>query len=270
MADNSQQALAELQQAQTSARRPEDILSSSRQSLGVNSAEDQVKGLRGAINSTTKLLSSVAPSVMGRTGNSLVTSAQAGRIVQNEQAPIAANLDSQNRDYGVASEDLNRLSDEASQNAQLAYGGEQQKISYLQNLYNTLYQREQDAQAAAFADKQLRASSAASGGGGGFDLSSLFDTPTATGSTATKSGAAPNIRDQAYKSVQQFLQGNEKQILSDYAATLKSANYGNALDKLKVELYKQARPDLFSPKPAAGPAGRPAAPRALSVTSLGY
>lgn len=74
------------------------------------------------------------------------------------------------------------------------------------------------------------------------------------GSSASATAAKkPTINDQAYLSVQKFLQADDSQIKSDYAATLKSANYGNALDKLKVQLYQQSRPDLFKPKVTTGP-----------------
>lgn len=57
----------------------------------------------------------------------------------------------------------------------------------------------------------------------------------------------------AYKSVQKFLSSNDPRVIkSDYEATLRSANYGNAMDKIKIQLYQQARPDLFKPRVGAG------------------
>ncbi len=76
--------------------------------------------------------------------------------------------------------------------------------------------------------------------------------PSVGGGNKTK---APTIQDQAYLSVQRFLQGDDNSIRSDYRATLNSANRGNALDKLKVELYKQSRPDLFAPKKSSKSSG---------------
>lgn len=148
----SSDALTQLQQFQGSAQKPEDILSGSRAALGVNSAQDTVTGLRGAIQNTTKLLNQVAPSVMGRTGNSLVTAAQANRIIQNEQQPISANLTQETGDLGNATQDLGRLSDQALQEANLKIGGQNDKTSYLQNIYNTLYKKEQDAETAKQAE----------------------------------------------------------------------------------------------------------------------
>lgn len=67
-------------------------------------------------------------------------------------------------------------------------------------------------------------------------FSPSFDGATsAGGSTQT-----PSLKDMAYANVQSFLQRGRAAAESDFQATLKSANYGNALDKLKVELYKRA------------------------------
>lgn len=144
---NSTGALAQLEKTQSTAQDPNAILASQRQALGVNNAQDTVTGLRGAIDNTTKLLSQVAPSVMGRTGNSLVTNAQATRQIQNEQAPLSTNLNQEGTDYNNATSDLNNLQSEATQAASGIYQGQQDKESYLQNVYNTLYQKEQDAKA---------------------------------------------------------------------------------------------------------------------------
>lgn len=174
---DSNAALAQLQQTQSQTQNPNDILSTQRQQLGVNAAQNTVQGLRGAIDNTTKLLKSVAPSVMGRTAQSLVTSAQAGRQIQNEEAPISSTLNEQTGKYSQASSDADRLEQEAEKSASGIYQGQQDKLSYLQNLYNTLYGREQDATKAAKeeADRQesirqfnasLASSNARSSGGG--------------------------------------------------------------------------------------------------------
>jgi hypothetical protein len=146
---NSAQALSQVQSLQKTAQDPNSILANQRQQLGVNAAQDTVSGLRGAINNTTKLLNQVAPSVMGRTAGSLVTNAQANRQIQNEQAPISQNLTQEGTQYNQAQQDLSQLQDKAQTAASGIYEGQQNKLSYAQNLYNTLYQKERDAQAAA-------------------------------------------------------------------------------------------------------------------------
>lgn len=249
-AANSQQALSELQNAQAASQDPNTILANQRQQLGVDAAQQSVTGLRGAINNTTKMLQQVAPGVMGRTGNSLVTSAQANRIIQNEQAPISQNLENQGREYNQAGEDLNQLQQRAQEAASGLYQGQQDKLSYAQNLYNTLYKQEQDAQAArqAEADRQEQirqfnenlalskaAAARAGAGGNSFVLGGSASKPSA----APTAAASPSSQDLAYQSVQNFLKQGKAAAESDYQATLKSANYGNALDKLKVQLYNQ-------------------------------
>jgi hypothetical protein len=77
--------------------------------------------------------------------------------------------------------------------------------------------------------------------------------PSFGGSAGSSKPKGPTVQDQAYLSVQRFLQGDDNSIRSDYQATLNSANRGNAMDKLKVQLYQQSRPDLFKPKKASGP-----------------
>ena len=142
---DSNAALTQLQQQQSAAKDPSALLNEQRQTLGVQGAQDTVTGLRGAINNTTNLLKKVAPSVMGRTANSLVTSAQAGRQIQNESAPITQTLTEQTGQYDEAGRNLSDLEGKASQAATGLYQGQQDKMSYLQNLYNTLYGKEQDA-----------------------------------------------------------------------------------------------------------------------------
>lgn len=176
---DSNGALAQLQAQQAQAQNPNDILSNQRQQLGVDSAQQTVNGLRGAINNTTKLLQQVAPSVMGRTGSSLVTNAQASKQIQNEQAPISQNLSQEGTDYNQANSDLTNLQGQANQAAAGVYQGQQDKLSYLQNIYNTLYQKEQDAAKVAQdeSDRQeqirefnVQAAQAAKGSGGGVTL----------------------------------------------------------------------------------------------------
>lgn len=234
---NSQAALAQLQQEQSQAQNPNQILESQRQSLGVQGAQDTVTGLRGAINNTTRLLKQVAPGVMGRTQQSLVTQGQANRIIQNEEAPISERLSDQGRDYSFASEDLGRLEDRAGKAASGLYQGQQDKLSYLQNLYATLYGREQDAARAAAEERerqeqirQFNASLAKSGSSGGSGAGVNFSSPAKTSNP---------LQDAAYLSVQHYLGQGRARAQSDYEATLKSANYGNAMDKLKVQLYNQ-------------------------------
>jgi hypothetical protein len=200
---NSQAALGQIQQAQATAQNPNDILAGQRQQLGVGAAQDTVTGLRGAINNTTKLLKQVAPSVMGRTQNSLVTNAQATRQIGNEQAPLAENLTDQGQQYNMANEDLGRLEGQASQAANGIYQGQQDKLSYLQNIYNTLYGKEQDASKQAEATRQFNAEQSrlkSASSGSGVDYGSIIASMMGGGGTApTAPGAKKFIGNDDYR-----------------------------------------------------------------------
>lgn len=171
---DSATALANLQSFQGSEKAPQDILTGQENTLGVPQAQQQVSGLRQAITNTTNLLNQVAPSVYGRTANSLVTTAQAGRQIQNESAPIQTKLSGLNTAEGNASSDLNTNLSRAQALASLEQSGQQTKEANLMDIYKAIYGQEQDAKSAALEqaklDEQKReanlsASSRSSGGG---------------------------------------------------------------------------------------------------------
>lgn len=141
----SAQALQELQNYQGQMKGATDLISGARGALGVGAAQEQVKGLRGAIQQTTNLLNRVAPGVMGRTGGSLVTSAQANKIIQNEQAPIQGALQKNTQAYGDASQDYQNLESQAQAQAQAELQSQQNKLSYLQNIYQNVFEQEKEA-----------------------------------------------------------------------------------------------------------------------------
>lgn len=151
----SADALNQMTQAQSQMQSPDQLLSGQEQQMGVPQAQQQVSGLRQAIANTTNLLNNVAPSVEGRTQNSLVTSAQANRQIQNESAPIAKTLSDQTQKEAVASADYKDLLGQAGQKAQLLQAGQEQKLSFLKNVYDALFGKEQaDAKAKADAAAQ--------------------------------------------------------------------------------------------------------------------
>lgn len=171
-ATTSQSALQNLQAAGAGAKTPDQVYQDTSSSLGVPAAQQQVSGLRGAINNTTQLLSQVAPSVMGRTANSLVTSAQANRQITNEQTPLNDQLNKENTDYAGASSDLGNLMDEVNTRTGNTVTGQQNQLSYLQGIYSDLSASEQQKIANDQAQQQINetklndARTAASGSGG--------------------------------------------------------------------------------------------------------
>lgn len=245
---NSAQALSSLQSAQSTAQDPNSILANQNQQLGVDNAQQTVTGLRGAINNTTKLLNQVAPSVMGRTGSSLVTNAQASKQIQNEQTPISANLTQEGTDYNNANSDLGQLRSQAQTAASGIYQGQQDKLSYAQNLYNSLYKQEQDASTQAEAKREFDANQAntlaaakISAGAGSFTLPGATPAPSAK-NVPTLSGG--KTIDDAATALHQLLKtGNATTIRNTLNAIQKSAQYGNTYDQAKVQLIN-SRPEF--------------------------
>lgn len=159
-ATTSDQALGNLQQFQSQMQSPDQMVQNAQQSVGLGAAQQQVSGLRQAITNTTNLLNNVAPSVMGRTENSLVTSAQANKQISNEQAPISQTLQKQSSDLTNASDDLKNLTAQADQIVQLKEAGQTQQLNALKDIYDSLSAKEkqqfdqQNAQAANALEQQ--------------------------------------------------------------------------------------------------------------------
>lgn len=152
---NSAEALQNLQNYQSTMQSPTALITNAQNALGVQGALGQVQGLRGAINQTTGLLKQVAPGVMGRTGNSLVTSAQANRQIQNESAPLQEKLGEQSKNYNQAYQDYSDLEKQAEARANAELEGQRNQLSYLQSIYGALYQQEKDAAERAFQQQQF-------------------------------------------------------------------------------------------------------------------
>lgn len=251
-ASTSQDALQQLQQFQASARNPGDILTEQQNQLGVPAAQQNISGLRGAIQGTTKVLNNIAPGVMGRTGDSLVTSAQANRQIQGEQAPVAAQLTSQNGALDTATQDYQTAEQRAETAANLAYQGQQSKQSYLQNIYDALFQKEQAAQAQALEQQKLQeqireanlsASTARASASSGFSPSFNNDNST----TQPADQATDLIKAQAQQSIfAMFGRNDQNSIKQEIAAIQKSAGYGNTFDQLKLQLIKQLHPEYLT------------------------
>lgn len=164
-AANSQQAMSNLQNYTNSMQSPDQIVNSANQQFGVQGQQQNLSGLRQSIENTTNLLNNVAPSVMGRTANSLVTSAQANRQIANEQAPLNTQFNKEQTDYSNANSDYQNSLAQAEQLANAKLTGQTQQQSYLQGIYNDLYTQEQNAAQLAAekyaADASVRAAGAA-------------------------------------------------------------------------------------------------------------
>lgn len=176
----SAQAMQNLSGYQASMKTPDQASADANTAAGVSGAQTAATGLQGAVARTTALLNNVAPSVMGRTANSLVTDAQATRQIGNESAPIQADLTKNTNDYNTAETNLHDAQTEADAKAANTLSAQNGQMSYLQNLYNNLYTQEQDKaksdQSAAVLAEQAREFNATPHGStssGGLDLSGL-------------------------------------------------------------------------------------------------
>lgn len=156
-ATTSAQALTNLQQFQGGMKNPADFLSADQQATGATQAQQQLTGLQGAIANTSNLLNQVAPSVMGRTENSLVTAAQAQRIIGNEQAPIQTNLQNLGQQESQASSQYQTAEQQAEARANAESQGQQQKLGNLQSIYQALVGKEQAAADEAYRQQQAAA-----------------------------------------------------------------------------------------------------------------
>lgn len=187
-------ALQNLQSAQSSQQSPDQILQGENQSLGVNGAEQQVSGLRQAITSTTNLLNNVAPSVYGRTGNSLVTDAQAGKQIQNESAPIQSTLSGQNTALSNDQSSLSNLISQASTLAGLKQQGQNDTLTNLENIYKDLYGQEQDKAAGSLEQQKLA------------EQVREANLSAATSSAKASTPSAADLKQQDMSGAAQFLQ----------------------------------------------------------------
>ena len=245
-ATNSQQALSQIQSFDASRSNPSDVLNQAQNKYGVGQTQQRLVGLRSAIMGTENLLNNVDPSVTGRTANSLVTEAQRSKMVANERAPIADQYSQQQGALANENANLNDASTKAAQEAQLTLTGQDTKRNALQSLYDTLYKREQDKIAQDAAAKAASSSA--------FDMSKYLG--SSGGGNATSNGTSTNngvsplsaIEQQGLANATGFVnkyKGNDNALISDFKATLSSANRGNAVDKAKLQAYATLRPDLF-------------------------
>lgn len=186
-ATTSQQAQANLQQYGANMKSPDTALTEAQSATGVSQAQQQVSGLRGAIQNSTNLLERVAPSVMGRTQNSLVTSAQADKQISNEQAPINTQLNKEQTDYTNANQDYNNAEQQAETRANGVISGQQNQLSYLQNVYGNLKSAEDSAAA------QQAAAAAAAESRREFDATQALSREQASAALAASKASAPKL-----------------------------------------------------------------------------
>lgn len=240
-ATTSSQALQNLQSFQGQQQTPEQLLNSANTSLGVQGAQQQVTGLRQAIGNTTNLLNGVPSSILGRTANSLVTSAQANAQMANAEAPLTTKLNQQEGDYSNDNQTYEQLAQQAENEANANLQGQQGQESYLQNVYNDIYGQEKDTAAANFAQQQLaeqarEANQTASNAGSGNPSSPSLSLNGGNSNNPTGQNLDPQQQSAADALVSLFKTNNVKTVADTINAIKKSASYGNTNDQFKLQL----------------------------------
>lgn len=253
-ATTSAQALQNLQSYQGQEQSPDQLLNTANTSLGVPQAQQQVTGLRQAINNTTTLLNGIPSSIQGRTGNSLVTSAQANAQIGNAEAPVNTQLNKENSDYSDANTTYEQLEQQAQAQANADLQGQTGQESYLQNIYNDLYGQEQNAAAAKFAQQQLaeqereaNLSASSASGASSPSLGSLLGELGSSSSTPAGNltgGQSVQAADAAVRSL--IDTNNAGTIVNTIDAIQKSAGYGNTYDQAKLQLLEKYMPGWFT------------------------
>lgn len=252
-ATTSSQALQNLQSFQGQQQTPEQLLNSANTSLGVQGAQQQVTGLRQAIGNTTNLLNGVPSSILGRTANSLVTSAQANAQMANAEAPLTTKLNQQEGDYSNDNQTYEQLVQQAQDQANADLQGQQGQESYLQNIYNDIYGQEKDTAAANFAQQQLAeqqreanlSTSSSASGVSSPSLASLFgNTSSSSPAGNLTGGQTVQAADTAVRSL--IDSNNAGTIVSTINAIQKSAGYGNTYDQAKLQLLEKYMPGWFT------------------------
>lgn len=242
--------LNQLTNYDTTRKNSVDVLNEAMGKYGVPEIRNRVAGLRTTLTNTESALNNVDPSVTGRTQGSLVTEAQRQKQVTNERAPIM-------QQYGEVSSALGNESANLTDNQNLAKDFASGSIddwnagrAALQDRYSTTYQREQDTKANDLEQAKLRAAAAASSG---FSFpTSTSPTPLGTsGTTDPVKARIEAIQQDAINDVAGRKGQSRAALLSDYNATLLSAQRGNQRDIAKVDAYKRLYPEIFQP---AGPA----------------
>ncbi len=188
-ATTSGQAQQNLQSYTGGMQSPDQAMSAANAQFGVSQAQQTAQGLRSSLQNTNQVLQQVAPGVMGRTANSLVTSAQANRQIQNESAPIQtqlADLGQQEQNADSSYRDALSQAQNAA-NANLGFQGQHQ--SYLQSVYNDLYAKENADRAFAEQQREANMQSSAAANSGGSVASPSLGTSTATPSGMSRNAA---------------------------------------------------------------------------------
>jgi DNA polymerase III gamma/tau subunit len=232
-------------------RQAQDVMNEAETKYDIAGKKTRLSSLRGLVTNLESAVEAVDPSVTGRTSGNFTTEAQRSALVSREKQPILGSLAKEQQALGTEQQSFSESQSLATQMASALMNQDQTTYQKLLDEYNATLAAEQAAeqkrqyelnlaeQKRQF-DEQQRAAAKASAGGA-YNLGSI--------ASALKGGSTPASdpnREAAYVDVQQRISSsNDRELVSDYNATLSSANKGNAKDKLKIQMYQTYRPDLF-------------------------
>ncbi len=235
---DSQSALAELKSFQSTRKGAGDYQKQYQDELGVGGVKQRADDIRGLIRNTETALKGVGESVAGRTRGQLVTEAQRSRLANLEREPLQTALGENQGAYSDEMTNYRDLLGQAGQKAGLAYQTDADRLASLEGNYSKLFQSEQAAEARRQWEAQMAAQRDEANRSRALQERSLAQQASfANQGRADAQGSA--LKDQAYQSVQNFFAQGKNRAESDYRATKASADRGNAMDKLKVQLYNQ-------------------------------
>lgn len=151
---DSNTALKQLQDFQSTRKGAGDYYNQAQQELGVGAAQQHANDLRGLIRNTETSLKAIPSSVAGRTSGSLVTDAQRNRLSALESQPIAQQLSEQQGSYSDEMQNYRDLLGQAGTRAGMSYQTDTDKANSLQQQYQNLFGAEQTRAAQEAAARQ--------------------------------------------------------------------------------------------------------------------
>jgi hypothetical protein len=223
-----------------------DVLNEAMGKYGVPEIRNRVSGLRTTLTNTENALNAVDPSVTGRTQGSLVTEAQRQRQVTNERAPIAEQYGTFSRSLGDAQANLTDQERAAQMLAEGQLNDYESGRTALAGRYQLANDREAEQRRREEADRayQLQVQEAARQA----KASTGYNFGSGTTQSAQQAPAAsvdPQTQ-KAYNDVKNLLSKDAGRIQREYDAIRKSAGFGNAYDKVKLQLIEQLYPSVKS------------------------
>lgn len=222
-----------------------DVLTQADNQYGVGDLQTKVANLQTLTGNLTNSIAAVDPSVTARTAGSLVNEGQRSALVSREQAPLQANLASENAVLGNTTSNLNTAEGNAKDAAAATEADNESKYQQLLDSYNIANAREAaQAQAQATAAQQAEAIREYN------QSESDTNTNNAANRSAVASSAAASVNPAAGYSVKQLSSGNKAYTgpngqtnLYQYASALAGGDPNQTFNIIKEQLQSGSATD---------------------------